>query len=348
VSAREALEAKLLNDQAKLASSGIAKIESYLCSDLVEQKSKLLQQAARDKAIDVLANAIAEVRLRIRALEMPLDELASKCRTFEEALASIGEQRRITGDILDGERRRLRDELEQRIESLRAEAKSQLTAAVAKKALGSLESQTLSETITAVFDPARQEFASSFAETVHSALAGHQRSITGLIDRVRRTAGNFSTPFETGFEPGCFTLGEEPYWVTEKIEATLLPRPSGLIDRLVPDHLRTRRRRARILRRIDELIVRNAENLRWAIVRGIDETFRSASHKFDEQLENAITTTNGVVQEALARRRTQTFTVRGELDRLRKKDDLLFKLRKAFSDESCGGTDMLKERENDG
>src|SRR5262249_49067336 len=139
VSAREALEAKQLNDQAKLASSGIAKIESYLCSDLVEQKGKLLQQAARDKAIDVLADAIAEVRLRIRALEMPLDELASKCRTFEEALASIGEQRRITGDILDGERRRLRDELEQRIESLRAEAKSQLTAAMAKKALGSLE-----------------------------------------------------------------------------------------------------------------------------------------------------------------------------------------------------------------
>jgi hypothetical protein len=287
----------------------------------------------RTKAIDVVSEAEAAVRLQIRALEMPLEELASKSQAFEQTLVSIEGQRRVIRDILEGERRRLREQLEERTKELRDAAKSKLTEMVGAQMRQEENLQPVSQALMEIFDAARQEFSTSFAGIVDSTLNDHQKRIGTVIDDVRRTAGElFNTPFQTGFEPDSFSLGEEPYWVTEKIQTTLLPDPSGLIDRIVPDHVRMRRRGARILRQADELILRNAENLRWAILRGIDETFRRASLRFEQRLDNAIATTNGIVREALDRRRTSGVAASGELDRLQRKGDLLSDLRKRF----CG------------
>jgi GTPase Era involved in 16S rRNA processing len=333
VSATEGLDAKQRDDQAGLQASGIAKVERHLSNDLAAQKSRLLDQAVRTKAIDVVSEAMTAVRLQVRALEMPLEELASKSQAFEQTLVSIEGQRRVIRDLLEGERRRLREQLEDRTEELRDAAKSRLTGIVGSPMRQEANLQALSQAMMDIFDAARTEFSASFAGIVDSALNDHQKRIGSVIDDVRRTAGElFNTPFQTGFEPDSFSLGEEPYWVTEKIQMTLLPDASGLIDRIVPDHVRMRRRRTRILRRADELILRNAENLRWAILRGIDETFRRASVRFEERLDNAIATTNGIVQEALDRRRTSGIAASDELDRLQKKGDLLSELRKRF----CG------------
>jgi hypothetical protein len=62
----------------------------------------------------------------------------------------------------------------------------------------------------------------------------------------------------------------------------------------------------------------NAENLRWAILRGLDETFRKAIARFEQRLDDAIAATRGVVDDALARRRDRSFAVEPEVDRLQR------------------------------
>jgi hypothetical protein len=62
--------------------------------------------------------------------------------------------------------------------------------------------------------------------------------------------------------------------------------------------------------------VRNAENLRWAILRGLDETFRRATARFEERLDETITATRDVIGDAVARRCDRSFAVALELDRL--------------------------------
>ena len=71
-----------------------------------------------------------------------------------------------------------------------------------------------------------------------------------------------------------------------------------------------------MIRQANELIVRNAENLRWAILRGLDETFRKATAQFEERLDETIRATRDVIRDALARRRDQSFAVQPEIDRL--------------------------------
>jgi len=129
-----------------------------------------------------------------------------------------------------------------------------------------------------------------------------------------------------------FKLGEEPYWVTQELKATLIPDASGLVDRLLPRSVRMRRLRARVVSQMQELALRNAENLRWAILRGIDETFRHAGGGLEERLDDAIAATRGVIEEALARRRDRSATVEPEVARLKLASSLLSNVAKELVD----------------
>ena len=191
----------------------------------------------------------------------------------------------------------------------------------------------VAEAIEVEFESAREPLVSMFAANAGSALRACHDRINALIDRVRQTAEEiFDVALEANTEHNAFELGEDPYWVTEDIGATLIPDPSRLIDRLLPARLRRSRLRARIFRQAGQLIVRNAENFRWAIVRGLDETFRKAAAEFEELLDQTIAATRDVIKDALVRRREQSFAVAPELERFAAAMASLNSLRK----ELCG------------
>ena len=130
-----------------------------------------------------------------------------------------------------------------------------------------------------------------------TALRNCKDRVDALVDRVRRTAAEiFNIPLGPETEHEVFELGEDPYWVTDSTRVSLIPDPSGLIDHVLPAALRRPRIRARMVKLADELIVRNAENLRWAILRGLDETFRKATAQFEDRLDETIEATRGVIQ----------------------------------------------------
>jgi GTP-binding protein EngB required for normal cell division len=341
VSARDGLEARERGDETAWQRSGMARVEAYLGRHLAAEKSVVLKRAIRTKTLGILLQAVGEVELRIRALELPLEDLASKARAFEDALRSIEEQRRTTHDLLAGDQRRLREDLERRIGSLRTEVSVALAAVIddAVTTEPEVQSGAILEDVAGVmertFEAARGEFAKTFAEAVDSVLSIHQRRIDGLIDDVRQTAAEiFSVPFRQHSESDLFELGEEPYWITGSIETGLIPDPGRLIDRLLTKSSRARRLRSRLISEANELIIRNAENLRWAILRGVDETFRRAGRTFEERLDDAIVATRGVIDEALVRRRGQSAVVDCDLNRLNCARSQLAKLQEELTEEA--------------
>jgi hypothetical protein len=316
VSARDELEAKVRSDQTEWRRSGMAGFERYLARQLAAEKTAVLEHAIRSKAVDIVSQATAEVALGIRTLELPLDDLASKAQAFEEALRLIEERHRTTRDLLAGDQRRLQEDLERRIGLLRNEASITLAAVVDDEIAAGSGIQVepaqpaLPASIERIFEAACGEFAKTLAGTVGSVLGNHQRRIDGLIDTVRQTASEiFDVTLRQRLESESFEFGEEPYWVTGHIETGLIPDPGRLIDRFLTKGLRARRLRARLIARANELIIRNAENLRWAILRGIDETFRRAGRTFEERLDDAVATTRGLIHQALTRRRDQVVAV---------------------------------------
>lgn len=323
VSARDGLEAKRKDDRDGLEQSGMAALETNLVRELATGKGRMLEAAIRSKAQNILTEAAGEVGLRISVLRVPLTELSEKSQAFEDALRAIEEQRRVTRDLLASDRRRLREELEARTGALRRQTWTELPkvidrATAERPGVWDEAAQTaLSAAVEATFDTAQRDFTSSFSANTDAALAGHRRRIDELTDSVRRTAAElFHVPFRQVVAPESFHLGEDPYWVTEEIKATLIPDASRLIDRLLPKAVGATRRRTRIVGQMQQLVVRNAENLRWAILRGMDDTFRIAGARLDERLDDAIKATRSVIAEVLTRRKERSATIEPEVDRL--------------------------------
>jgi GTPase Era involved in 16S rRNA processing len=337
VSARLGLSAKQSRDHDALKRSGMAEIEDHLVRYLATEKAQSLDEAIRRNAADVLSRASDEVELRAKALRMPLEQLEQKSSAFTEALRSIEAQRLTIGDLLRGDRRRLVDDLETRIKSLREDASSRLGQVIdeglshSEPAWTEKVASALSLAIEDLFSEAGENFVHTFSRQAEDILADHRRRIDALVDQVRRTeAEMFDVSFASEAGPEAFRLAQEPYWVTERINSTLIPDLGRLIDRFSPTGLRRRRRRGRLIEETDELILRNAESLRWAILRALDESFRAAATQLEARLGDAITATKGVIEDALTRRHDRSFATEAALDRLGRSTEALAAMRTAF------------------
>jgi hypothetical protein len=91
VSARQGLTGKEVKDRDAVVTSGIAALEDRLVRYLATEKMRLLEQAVRRKAGELLGQAATELALRAEALRMPLERLQAKSEAFEVALRSIEE-----------------------------------------------------------------------------------------------------------------------------------------------------------------------------------------------------------------------------------------------------------------
>ena len=337
VSARLGLSAKQSRDPDALKRSGMAQIESHLMRYLSTEKMQSLEEAIRRTAADILSQAGGEVELAAKALKMPLELLEQKSSEFAKALGAIEARRSTMGDLLAGDRRRLVENLEIQIKSLREETSSKL-ARIIDNGLSHPEDASdekikaaLSGAIEELFNDAGHHFVDVFSRQAEDVLSNHRRRLEVLLDQVRRTAAEmFDIKLAPESEPETFHLAQEPYWLTERIDSTLIPDVSRLLGRLLPSAVRYRRRRVRIVKETNELILRNAENLRWAILRGLDETFRAAATLLEERFRDAITATKGVIEDALTRRRDHSFATEAELARLEGSIEALAAIRTAI------------------
>jgi len=337
VSARSGLSARQGRDRDAWKQSGMADIESHLLRYLAAEKTQSLRDAIRQKAADILAQAGSEIELQTKALKMPIEQLQQKSSAFARTLDSIAAQLLTVGDLLAGDRRRLAGELESKIQALRMDAASRLRAVIddglahADRAWEEKVQFGVAAAIEDIFGAARKRFVDAFARQAGDVLSDHWRRIDALVEEVRRAASEmFDVRFTPQREVERFHLTQEPYWVTERIATALIPDFGRLIDRFLPAAVRRHRRRARIIERTDELIVRNAESLRWAILRGLDETFRAASTQFEERLSDATAATKGVIEDALARRRDRAFASEPALERLGRSGAALAAVRRAI------------------
>jgi hypothetical protein len=175
----------------------------------------------------------------------------------------------------------------------------------------------LSDALGKEFEVARESYVSAFAADAGTMLQRHQKRIEDLVDKVHRTAAEiFDITLARETEREAFLVGQDPYWVTEDSQLSLIPDLTRVTDMLLPQTLRLARTRKRMTQTAGDLVVRNAENLRWAIVRGLDDLFRKATAQFEERLEEAMRTTRNVIAEALAQRQVQFFAVQPQLDRI--------------------------------
>lgn len=324
LSARQALDARAGQDAPAFEASGLMRIERDVLQALAREKVAALGASVRAKAAASLGQALSDLRLQVRALELPLEDLERRAHSLEEALRSTEEERRSAQDLLQGDRRRAIAELEIQAERLRQDGRRHLTGVILRVVEEdgavldrSALQRALDAAIPLFFEARLVEVASDFRRAIEAMLARHYARVDALVGSVRHNAATlFDVPQLAAEETESFRLGPEPYWATQGWSNALMPAAATLLTRMLPAKLRRKRLQQEAEAQVSALVQQNVENLRWATLRGVDETFRRSSALLDARLADVLAVTQGSIRRAIECRQSEAGETAAELQRL--------------------------------
>ncbi len=313
VSSRRGLDSKLFGDAGLWTQSGLNEVEDHLMCFLVSEKSKALREALGRKVWDILEDLVMRLRLGIRSLQMPLDDLEKRLQVFEKELKNAESQRIAAQDMLTGDRKRTLESLEKQAEALRQQSADHLESVVeasfSAMKHGEVNEATvmdaLAEEVTAFFQSSAEDVSQRFGRHVTETLRPHQDKADDLIELIRRAAAElFEIPYHAPESSEAFEMKRRPYWVLRKRVPSLpIVVPEEAIDKLLPAALRINRLKKRLTRQIDALVRQNVENLRWATLQNLNNAFRAFALSLDQRFQETIAATHGAIQAAYVKRK---------------------------------------------
>lgn len=342
VSARVGLEARLTDDAALWHQSGLGDLELHLIDFMVSEKTAAIRNAVRRRADDVIESVLMHLRLRARSLELPLEEIEQRLDILDTELARASRERLVAQDLLEGDKRRGLEHLEEQAAELRQGARSHLHAALrecgAVTSDGRVDEEAAKEAVAAAipafFEKKLGALAQQMDKQVHGMLEPHQRRVDELVERVRRTTAElFEVPYHPLDSARVFEFKRQPYWVTHKWDSSFSPIPENWFEHFLPVSMRRKRAIERISERIEDLVMHNVENLRWAALQNVNRSFVRFTSCLDECLEETIAATKGAVEAACERRTREAETIAQETLKLNKKVEDLERLRQRIKAE---------------
>ncbi|MBI4528906.1 MAG: dynamin family protein [Deltaproteobacteria bacterium] len=340
VSAKLGLEGKSSGNRMLWQESGMQELQAYLLDFLARGKARALQLALAKKALDVVAGATMHIQLQRGSLQMPLDQLEKRIRIFDEKIREAERERIAIGDLLAGDRKRTVEFLEEKAEQARQKARGHFQGITSGMLLNAENPESaeekvqgcLAEQIPAFFEEELKSFSGAIGQRVSETLQAHQERADRLSEGIRQTAAElFEIPYHAPDSLTAFEKVHEPYWVTYNWDTSLGDLPVEAVEHFLPARIRMRRFRRRISKDIETLVVRNVENIRWATLQNLDQSFRQYSAVLDERLKVTVEATHGAIQAAHLQRKERAETVQSEIKRLEQKRAELGKLEESLA-----------------
>jgi GTP-binding protein EngB required for normal cell division len=319
LSSRNGLRARLAGDTDALEASGLAQLETHLTQFLAQEKQVTLCVAVARKASALVADLQMETGIRLKALRLPLADLEQRMAAFDEAVTGFEAERRAAADALAGDRLRAFEELEADAERLRIQGRaalvSELDRALASGARAEQVRAALDGIIVRFFDKALAETIAEVGRRLVLRFRAHQFRADQLIAVVRRTAADLlEIPFHAPESTEALELRHDPFWVTRARPEVLGAIAPGLLDQFLTQATRQVRLRRRLVEEIEAVLLRNVENLRWAMRQNLEDAFRRFRADLDERLTLSLLATRGAMAAAHDRRRQQSASVEAEME----------------------------------
>lgn len=325
VSARKGLLSHDAGNARLWEESGLEEVMDHLIAFLAHEKNRAHKEAIGRKTRDILYDALLQIDLEIRALELPLADLESRLFRLDRIIEDAGRQRMYARDILAGDKQRIVARVEEEITRLRIPFHSQLTAiagAAITASFGGPESaarDAVAKAIPAWFERELGRFTQMADGEVAGRLKEHQGRADDLIKSVRNAAAElFEIPCHAPEGENVYRLVQKPYWVGHAWDSTFTPVPAATLERLLPGPLRERRARSRMKHQIDTLVTRNLENIRYETLRSIDEAFRKFGADLDFNLQLTTDATHGAAHAVFEKRTQHAGLSAGRLEVLRR------------------------------
>ena len=309
ISARKGLEAKVRQNKEQWVESGVAELETYLVDFLVREKFSAMCEAISRRATDAVEAALMGVRISLQALHLPKKTLEEKLSVFEQSLHQADQDRMIIQDILEGDKKRMTAFIEGRSQALRKETRAFLEEEMNRglrsrsygKSTKSSVQDAWAESIPDFFENKQAELNEGVKSHLLDALAPHEQRTDQLIETLRKTAADlFQVPYRSLRHENTLETARRPYWVLNTWNTDAIPMLKSIDQRL------------------DDLVRRNVENLRWSTMQNVNISFARFASGIKERLEETVAATQGAMKTARFRKKDHGETVAEEVCRLEK------------------------------
>jgi hypothetical protein len=306
VSAKQAQEAKASGDADLYERSGFLYFESELSRFLRDEKSAVFLRAAGRSVLRLIAELRMLLSLRIRGLQMPVEELLAKITQFDEQVRLARQQQQDNDVLLKSSGARLSAEFE---EQARNFAESQVEAisralqrlieqsrVAPKRRLASAVDRFIAEQVGHTFDGWRGEFENSAVAQFREATARFQTTVNDLACKVRETAGDLFGINITDLRIEQDLVYVEP---TGYHTDTLLDWGLGNAPLLLPGRLYNRYLLREALKRVPDELERNATRVAYDFKRRLAESLSSFQRELNRKLNEMISGIRLGMQSAL-------------------------------------------------
>ncbi len=344
VSAKQGLRSRLSDDAALWQESGMEAVREHLIEFCLAEKTFVIHNAVTHKALNILDDTIMRIRLAVKSLEMPLEDLENRHAIFSESIQKIQKERIVAKDVLTGDIGRMHVLLEEEAERLRKRARDYLKGIVSEgienMSGGAINEETVQETFSEViagyFEHEFGLMTENFREKRDEVLARHQKRVDGLMDTIRNAAAElFEIPCTHHKNEAPLKIVQKPYWITHKWSSKLNPVPQSVSDRIFSIKKRREKAVKRLWGQIDELLVPNVENVRWSLFQTMDREFVLFGNTLDKQFDDTVSVTHGAIEASLNKKVAHKDEIEDEVQRLNYFLDKLEGIFAKFSDGRC-------------
>jgi small GTP-binding protein len=322
ISAKKALIAAETCDDEMMAESGVNEIKDWIYNLSVNEKDHLLTRAIMRKFSATLEKILLAIRLERRSLAMPVEDLEEKINIFEETKDEMERRLLYTQDILAGEKKRIIQSLEDECHAIREEAISRLNETAdevlenSEKADITAVKDALSAEIPEFFDDALGRITEKYDTIISSCLLKHHNKAADMINTIRSEASEiFDIPAPLYTYENIYEIKYEPYWAFRNSWGgmpAIVTR--SIVGTFLSDSRVKKKLRAEIQKGILSLVTHNVENLRWATLQNINNSYRNFSDRLNEEIESAIRDTKGATGAALKKRQEMTGDISGLIE----------------------------------
>jgi hypothetical protein len=245
------------------------------------------------KALSIIDELLLAQDMQLQALRLPLAALDKNIGIFTRFSEQARAEQQSAIDLLEGDPKRVIDEIEVRAGEVRQKALDVLQAEVlgpaARESDGSVSRTAIDTVVPALFEAERERFYDEIKSRMLKIFAARMRRFGRLLYEVRRTASDLlGVRFQPPPEIADVDSNHEPYWVGSGEVLTLAHASGAFLGRFMPGPLRRAYARKRLRDELEVVVTRNVENLRWASRQNVEDAFRTFQGKLDEELEDSL------------------------------------------------------------
>jgi signal recognition particle receptor subunit beta len=310
MSAREGLTAKMAGDQKGVEASGLGAFERDFRRFLMREKGAVILDSVAGQACKLVADIRNSLDVEERALQIPLEVLASNAEEMEAVFARALQSREDVRTLLRREADKLVRLVEDDLAVLRrevtADLQSEARAAVAEhedvRGLGSGLDQLIKNSLRRRIERWRTDEERRIGEVFREATSRFVEQTNGLVERTIRLSGELleiqlaSVAAPEGI--ASHTRFTYSFLEVPTILESLLPDMS----RLLPSGVARKRLLAGIRDRVPDLVEKHCGRLRWDFVQRLEGSRLALERELDGRLDSTIQSLRLGVRRAMEER----------------------------------------------